>query len=500
MREGRLLSFSGLSLERFVVSLAASALVAVLSGTALVGLRLPPALAVALVTGAAVPGALWLARRLPSRLDGVLGRHPVLAVGWLLLAVASIGTTARLATFMVDQTRSAASVLPFDEFFVRHSCISAPFQAALLERAGVQNVYERTHYEGPRGEPHFLDGFVIDAFFYPPPALLLAKGALALSEDFGMWRAVWFAAEGAIVFLALLGLACWIGNRNGLAAGLLVPVVWLSVPTLVTLQIGNFHLVAVAGAILSMLAFERGRNALGGLVLAVVTLTKVFPGILILYLLFRRQWRSAGWTIASAAGLMLLALAVLGPAPFHAFVSYQLPRLSSGEALETVFVYEVAIAANQSVYGVVQKLGLLGVPGMSGRTAATVTWLYGLVLVGLAARAAFLDVGGARRALVWLALLQLASLRSPFVPDVYAQFALLWMLALLLAVVGRRGRIAIALVGGLVLANLIVPNQKVMPLTLLLVLTLLQQLGFMALCAGQILRRPEGRTTPAWSG
>jgi hypothetical protein len=35
---------------------------------------------------------------------------------------------------------------------------------------------------------------------------------------------------------------------------------------------------------------------------------------------------------------------------------------------------------------------------------------------------------------------------------------------------------------------------------LVLVLTLLQQLGFMALCAGQILRRPEGRTTPAWSG
>jgi hypothetical protein len=248
----------------------------------------------------------------------------------------------------------------------------------------------------------------------------------------------------------------------------------------------------MAGSILAMLAFERGRHAVGGLLLAVATLVKIFPGVLVLYLLFRRQWRSAGWAIGCAAAITLIALAVLGPAPFHAFLSYQLPRLSSGEALETVFVHDLAIVGNQSIYGLVQKLGLLGVPGMSGRSAATVSWLYNLVLLGLVALAARPDPSRARQALVWLALLQLASLRSPFLPDTYAQFSLVWMLTLLLAMIGRRGWLTAAAAGGLALAAFISPNESRIPLTLLLAFALLLQLGFMALCVGPILRRGTG--------
>ncbi len=66
-------------------------------------------------------------------------------------------------------------------------------------------MYERTNFEGPNGEPKFLRSFVIDVFLYPPPFLLLSRLGLALSEDFAVWRAVWFGMEGAIVAAGLLG-------------------------------------------------------------------------------------------------------------------------------------------------------------------------------------------------------------------------------------------------------------------------------------------------------
>ena len=207
--------------------------------------------------------ALRLAGRLPSELDGTLRQHARLAILWFAIGLGAIGATARLATYMVDETRVNRSVFPFDEFYVHHSCLSAHYESARLQRAGVANVYERTNFEGPNGEPKFLRSFVIDVFIYPPPFLLLSRLGLALSEDFAVWRAVWFGIEGAIVAAGLLGVAYSIRGRAGHRALLLLPLVWLSLPLLTTLQFGNFHLVAVSGSILAMLALDRGHHALG---------------------------------------------------------------------------------------------------------------------------------------------------------------------------------------------------------------------------------------------
>lgn len=128
---------------------------------------------------------------------------------------------------------------------------------------------------------------MIDVFIYPPPFLLVSRLGLALSEDFASWRAVWFGLEGAMVAAALVAVALSIGGGVGQRALLLSLLVWLSVPLLTTLQIGNFQLVAIAGSMLAMLALERGRHELGGAVLAALALCKIFPGILVLLLLFQ---------------------------------------------------------------------------------------------------------------------------------------------------------------------------------------------------------------------
>ena len=186
-----------------------------------VGLGVSAAISTWMAVAIALAGAYWLWRRLPADLDGA-PRHRARFVLWSVLGLLAIGATARLATFMADGSKVENSIYAFDEFYVHHSCLSAHYQAARLVRAGVPNVYERTHYEGPNGEAKFVDGFVIDVFLYPPPFLLLARLGLAISENFLAWRAVWFALEGGLVAAALLTLAFWIGGAIGRRAA------WLS--------------------------------------------------------------------------------------------------------------------------------------------------------------------------------------------------------------------------------------------------------------------------------
>jgi hypothetical protein len=270
----------------------------------------------------------------------------------------------------------------------------------------------------------------------------------------------------------------------------------LSVPNLLTLQIGNLHLAVVAIGMLAMLAFERRSHAVGGALLAAITLFKIFPGILILLLAFQRRWRSLAWTAGFGILLLLIAVLVLGTSPFQALVSYQLPRLASGAAFESFFAHPDVIAANQSVFGLVQKLSLLGAPGMTQGTAAGVAWVYTVMLIGVAAFGA--NVGGEKRAraLVWIVLIQLASLRSPFTPDTYAGFPLLWMLVLHLAGGGWRGSRTIFPIALILLANVVVPTVPIMPVNSLLAVTLGLQTLFFA-CYVWVLRaerRMPGRS------
>jgi hypothetical protein len=278
----------------------------------------------------------------------------------------------------------------------------------------------------------------------------------------------------------------------------LAPLVWLSFPTLLTLQIGNLHLAAIAAAMLAMVAFERGHHAVGGAILSALVLFKIFPGILVLLLLFQRRWRSLAWCATWGTLLLITAFLVLGTAPFHALLTYQLPRLSSGAAFESLFQHPDVIAANQSVFGLIQKLALLGLPGMSLKMAAGMSWVYTLVLVGLTALGARVVGGRLPRALVWLVLIQLASLRSPFTPDTYAQFPLVWILVLLLAQAGWQGRRTVLLAVLIGLANFATPGVPIMPITSLLALTLVLQVVYFCLYVWVLLscRESAARVVP----
>jgi len=396
-------------------------------------------------------GAWFLARHLPERLRGSVRRHRGLALVWIALSLVSAAELARRSEFMADWKQVAGSVVP-DSFTAQHQCMSAYVHAADLARRGEPNLYDERWYPAFRGlhgpaqvdvdspVPDLRD-WLDDPFEYPPPFLLLPRAALALGS-FADIRAVWYVLHAAVLLLGAALLATWVGAREGLVAGLCLPLFAIAFPTGLELQFGQFHGPAVALAIAGMVAFDSRYRPLGGALLAAAILAKVFPAILLIVLLAQRRWRELAWTAVFGATYCAIALVVLGPAPFEAFFGYQLPRLASGAAFSFAERPEtplIAVSRNFSVYGLAIKLRALGVSFATPAFGQALNALWALVLLWLAFT---LRAGSTRlaRAERWLALLNLAALRSPVAPSAYVVVPSLWLLCLLAGEVrGRRG-------------------------------------------------------------
>ena len=238
---------------------------------------------------------------------------------------------------------------------------------------------ERPPWVGPEDPRRLVGGmFFVDGYEYPPPFLVLPMTMIALGADFLQARTVWFAFQVALVVSAFLIVAFHIGGEVGMRFGLLAPVVYLAIPMQTGLQWGNFQPGTVALALIAMVAMSRKREVLGAILLGFVVLAKLFPGILLLVLAARRQWRALSLTVCAMAAWSAVAVAVLGPEPFVDFVRFHLPRMASGEAFGMLHVPFVA-ALNHSVYGLPLKLRFFGIDHGSFASSATLAWLYTIV-------------------------------------------------------------------------------------------------------------------------
>jgi len=387
-----------------------------------------------------------VARSLPRSLDGALHRRRRTCILWGLLGLLTILQTGRIGVFMSDADKEWGASLP--HAWPQHMCMGAYIAAADYNRQGVSNVYDVSLYLPSAAKADLetnvvgLADYVEDPYQYPPPFLLLPRFALALTNDYATIRTVWFAIQALAFALVSILLASWIQGRTGSVALFLIPVVWISLSALDNFQTGQFHLSTLMLAVVALLAFETRRQALGGALLAGAIVSKISPVLVLIPLLIQRRWRAVGWTAAFVAGYTLLAWLVLGSSPFAAFLNYQLPNLQNGDAfLFAQWWPEDAtsiIAANLTPYGMVARLNELGIPGMTNEFAGTVTWVYSLFILVLAIRAARTAAGRAHQAQVWLALLNLAVMRSPGAFN-YHVVGSLWLLTLLAAEMrGRR--------------------------------------------------------------
>lgn len=480
---------------RWAGACATAILAATLVGGSLLGIVAATAalLTVALLAGFVLPLAI---RSIPIELDGIARRRRGATIAVTLVLLVAAAQTTRLSVFMGDPERTDAA-MKIDARFIHHSCLSAYVQAAKLAEARVDNLYDADWWPAiehtPRADAEALAyaPFELDTYAYPPQFLLLPRLLTVAGDDFGAQRAAWFGLDVLCLALGLWWLAVWIGETNpkaGIRALALAPVV-LSVPAVtITLQAGNVHMAVISMALLGMIAFDRGRPALGGALLAFAILSKISPGLLGVVLLAQRRWRDALWTAGFGIGWTVLALIVLGPAPFEAFVVYELPRLDSGAALEFFTSNEFDLAANMAPFGVPFKLEAIGLavgdPWAIGAKIGLAFTLLVFVLSAIGGHKTPAAGLGDRRlqAGLWLAVLTLGALRSPFAPA-YVGFSAIWLLSLWAAEVEHKRQAA-----ALAVVFVILLGTPPGPLLMMVIVSLIQQVTVLAVLVYFVLR------------
>lgn len=402
------------------------------AGVGLTGSWLAATLIAALAAG--LVGLLVYARPIVA-LDAAASPRSLRILSGLATLVALV-QLARIAVFTVAPSQIAYSEFPTSEWEFRHSCLSAYFVAGQAASHG-SNVYDDSLYTAPDDDPTkprkalLIGPFKIDVFEYPPPFLLMPRALQLVTQDFLRTRMLWFALNGGFVLLVFLVVARFLGRPADQRALLLSPLVWMSLPMISVLQKGNVQAMVIAASMLAMVLFERRRWAAGGVLLAFATVSKLYPGMLVVYLIARRQWRAVAWTTALSVAFVLIAFLDLGWAQYAAFLDH-LPGLLSGEAFPA-FRNPMATAMNFSVPGIVFKLKLFDVPGMSFEAAKMLGGVYTLVAVTMTVLAGLHAPREHEKPMVWMAILILATLRSPFLPQAYAGVPPLWLLTLLAA-------------------------------------------------------------------
>ena len=408
----------------------------------------------------------------------------------MVLALVQLG---RLTVFMADASRTGFSHFPSSTWELKHSCLTAYHVAGTAVGEG-RNVFDPALYNAPDDDPTRqrrpaqLGPFNIDVYEYPPPFLLLARALHVAAPDFFRLRPLWHGLTLALLLAATLAAARLLGPAAGTRAVLLAPLLWASPPLINTLQKGNVQTVIVATCVLAFVLFRRRLFAAGGLLLAFATLAKLFPGMLVVYLLARRQWRAVAWTAAMGAVLLAASLLDTGLAPYRSFLEH-LPGLLSGEAFPA-FRNPVAMAINVSVPGTVFKLHLLGVPGMGFPAAKVVGWIWTVAIlaatVALARR-----TRDDREIVTWLAVLLLATLRSPFLPLTYGVLPPLWLLTLFAATLVPTTRVLIVTSATALLLWAQIPQDWPMALLARLALVGIVQMAVTALPFLLLRRAPE---------
>ena len=413
-----------------------------------------------------IAAALLTRGSLPTSLSSVGKGHRALFALFLILCGGAAYRLGHMSVYMLVAENKdfvlnpAARDLPDEEmnepFFHTHNCFTCYIVAAHLASGGFENIYSRKRYrrvEMPTAIHETIgDVFTIDQYQYPPPFLVLPKMLMAFGHDFFQIRTFWFAINVVMFCVTAIAYANWLGGPAFSAYWLSLPLVLLATTTLTAIQIGNAHFLIITISLLGVLLLERRRFIIGGALLGYCVVAKIFPGVLLAYLVFARRWKAVVATGVAMIAYVLITFALFGTKPFSAFLEHQMPKLASGEAFSFAFEMIRPLTLNLSVMGIpfrLDKLGLLG--GLDPATIAKVAvWVYTLIL-GTAIVVAGLrtarisgagqgvDTAGPNRRYLVLdsfALLALGQMRSPFLPWGYGNVINLWLISVLLAMTG----------------------------------------------------------------
>lgn len=252
------------------------------------------------------------------------------------------------------------------------------------------------------GQALYSDFLAPAPYLYPP---LLAQLLTPLAASMAVLPAaqVWYGINVGLAFVTVAALATCVPARWR-------PVLWLTPlvysPLLLSHVFGQVNVLLFALLTGTWIAVRREQRLWGGAMLATAAWLKVFPALLVVYFLWKRDWRVIVGVVIAGLTLLLVQLVGVGASNFAAYFTDVLPSLArhgqitvgNHSAVGTAallfrdFPETIPLAENETLfrltyYGVVA--GLWGVSGWAiSRPAALIRTTpagfdleYGLVLV-----------------------------------------------------------------------------------------------------------------------
>jgi hypothetical protein len=158
-------------------------------------------------------------------------------------------------------------------------------------------------------------GFELDKINHatdPPTFVMCFVPVTLLTPRPGFY--VWTALNGFSFLLALFLLFCWTPGLDRDVALAIAALTILFPPVIDHLVWGQNKMLVLLMFVLMLRWMERGKDASAGLILAFASLLRVFPLLMVGYLILMKRWRVLAYTMVGlvAGGLVTVALVGVG--------------------------------------------------------------------------------------------------------------------------------------------------------------------------------------------
>lgn len=200
--------------------------------------------------------------------------------------------------------------------------------------------------------PDMLKGFP-----YPTISAILMLPAASLSPIAG--GLLWQLGKGISIAAVLIFSLHLASESKPLARqGPVALLAVLATARYITADLthGNINLFVALLALTGIYAFVRGLDIASGLLLALAAAVKVTPGLLIVYFIYKRQWKlSAAAIVGLVLFLVVVPVLVQGPAPaWTQFTNWKAEYIDPYTIRGEIFSTQI----NQSLPGVFYRLGV----------------------------------------------------------------------------------------------------------------------------------------------
>ncbi len=173
-----------------------------------------------------------------------------------------------------------------------------------------------------------LRGFVVDGYYVVrcsraatnPPLLVWIFSIFTTLAPHPAWQVIFAINIFALFSVSFMALKLALFRNPSLL--LLITVVFVTLftrPFYENAQLGQIQLLIYLLCLCGIHFFIRARHRIAGCLWGAAIAIKFIPALIVLWLIFRKQWLAAGWTIGVSSLLLLVSYAAVGPEVYRSY-------------------------------------------------------------------------------------------------------------------------------------------------------------------------------------